>query len=99
MSLYKILTSAAVLWIALPAPVGAAIQEARVSGGTFMGTIDNGVASYKGIHLPHRRLGSCVGNRRSLSFPGTESREVTPSDCRVHRSLEMKFRGQRIASF
>jgi para-nitrobenzyl esterase len=49
MSLYKLLTSAAVLWIALPAPVGAAIQEAHVSGGTVMGTINNGVASFKGI--------------------------------------------------
>ena len=49
MSLYKFLTSAAVLWIALPAPVGAAIQEAHVSGGTVMGTINNGVASFKGI--------------------------------------------------
>jgi para-nitrobenzyl esterase len=49
MSLCKILTSAAVLWIALPAPVGAAIQEARVSGGTVTGTMNNGVASFKGI--------------------------------------------------
>lgn len=49
MSLYSFLTSAALLWIALPAPVGAAIQEARVSGGTVMGTINNGVASFRGI--------------------------------------------------
>lgn len=49
MSLYKCLTSAAVLWIALPAPVGAAIHEAHVSGGTVTGTINNGVASFKGI--------------------------------------------------
>ncbi|MCI0420854.1 MAG: carboxylesterase family protein, partial [Acidobacteria bacterium] len=49
MTLYKFLTSAAVLWIALRAPVGAAIQEAHVSGGTVMGTINNGVASFKGI--------------------------------------------------
>jgi para-nitrobenzyl esterase len=49
MSLYTILTSVAVLWIALPAPVGAAIQEARVSGGAVMGTTNTGVASFKGI--------------------------------------------------
>jgi para-nitrobenzyl esterase len=49
MRLYRALTSAAVLWLALPAPVGAAIQEARVSGGTIMGTTTNGVASFKGI--------------------------------------------------
>ena len=49
MRLYKLLTSSAALWIALLAPVGAAIQKAHVSGGTVMGTLNNGVASFKGI--------------------------------------------------
>lgn len=49
MSLYKVLTCVAVLWIALPAPVGAAIEQAHVSGGRVMGAIGNGVASFKGI--------------------------------------------------
>src|SRR5690348_4345904 len=49
MTLHTFLTGAAILWIALPGPVGAAIQEAHVSGGTVMGTMDNGVASFKGI--------------------------------------------------
>jgi para-nitrobenzyl esterase len=50
MSLHEILTSvAAVLWIALPASVSAAIQEAHVSGGTVVGALNNGVASFKGI--------------------------------------------------
>ena len=49
MSRYRFLTNAAVLWITLPTSVGASIQEAHVSGGTVMGTINNGVASFKGI--------------------------------------------------
>src|SRR5690349_21650922 len=49
MRFYKVLTSAAVLSLSMQAPVGAAIQEARVSGGTVMGTTNNGVASFKGI--------------------------------------------------
>lgn len=49
MTRYRILTIAAVLWIALPAPGVAAIQEAHVTGGTVMGTMNNGVASFKGI--------------------------------------------------
>src|SRR5690349_12750712 len=49
MSLYKFLTSAAVLWLSTQGPVGAAIHEARVSGGTVTGTVNNGVASFKGI--------------------------------------------------
>lgn len=49
MTHYKVLISATLLWIALPAPVGAAIDEAHVSGGMVMGTINNGVASFKGI--------------------------------------------------
>lgn len=57
MSLYKFLTCAAVLWIAQPAPVGAAIQEARVSGGRVMGTINNGVASFKGIPFAASPIG------------------------------------------
>lgn len=49
MSLYKLLTCVAALWIAQPVPVGAAIHEAHVSGGKVMGTVSNGVASFKGI--------------------------------------------------
>jgi hypothetical protein len=63
MSFYKILTSAAVLWIALPAPAGAAIKQARVSGGTVMGTINNGVASFKGN--PFATSSKC-GSHRDL---------------------------------
>ena len=49
MILYKLVTGAAVLWIAMSASVGAAIHKAHVSGGTVVGTMDNGVASFKGI--------------------------------------------------
>lgn len=49
MNCSKFVVSAVALWIALAAPVGAAIKEAHVSGGTVMGTISNGVASFKGI--------------------------------------------------
>ena len=49
MSLYKFLTCVAVSWLALPAPVDAAIHEAHVSGGVVVGSTNNGVASFKGI--------------------------------------------------
>src|SRR5689334_3095676 len=49
MGLGKFLTTAAVLWLSMQGPVGASIHEARVSGGTVTGTVNNGVASFKGI--------------------------------------------------
>lgn len=71
--------SAVALWIALAAPVGAAITEAHVSGGTVMGTISNGVASFKGIPFAAAPIGQLrwkapqpvipwAGIRRSDSF-------------------------------
>lgn len=57
MSLSKFLFSAIVVWTALPASVGAAIHEAHVSGGTVMGTIKNGVASFKGIPFAAAPIG------------------------------------------
>lgn len=60
MSLYKCLTCFAVLWIALPAlsaPVGAAIHEAHVDGGMIIGSINNGVSSFKGIPFAAAPIG------------------------------------------
>jgi para-nitrobenzyl esterase len=79
MSLYKFLTSAAVSWIALLAPVGAAIQEAHVSGGKVMGSINNGVVAFKGIPFAAPPIGQLRwkppqpvipwnGTRRTNSF-------------------------------
>jgi para-nitrobenzyl esterase len=57
MSLYKFQTGAAVLWIALSASVGAAIHQAQVSGGTVVGAVNNGVASFKGIPFAAAPMG------------------------------------------
>ena len=75
----KFVVSAVALWIALAAPVGAAIKEAHVSGGTVMGTTSNGVASFKGIPFAAPPIGQLrwkapqpvipwEGIRRSDSF-------------------------------
>jgi hypothetical protein len=79
MTLSKILVSAAVLWIALPAPARAAIQEAHISGGTVTAATNNGIASFKGIPFAAPPIGPLrwkppqpvipwVGIKRSDSF-------------------------------
>src|SRR6188768_1316118 len=79
MSLYRCLTSSAVLWLSMQGPVGAAIQEAHVSGGTVTGAVNNGVASFKGIPFAAPPIGQLrwkppqpvipwVGIKRSDSF-------------------------------
>jgi carboxylesterase type B len=82
------------LCVALVGPARAAIEQAEVTGGTVQGTVDHGVAAFKGLPFAAPPV---AGKRHSRSFPGPASSKLALSHCLAPRARELRQSRARIA--